>query len=157
MGGPLGSDSGAPPSGSAPLPDFGLPQMPPSNVAALQAASGGVYAPLSASRSFALAASASSCLSALASVYNVQDLWWGQRFWRALDGHPGVHSIDSVVVTLLQQHGYSGPRCVTTPRMPELKLALERLALAGPAAGGVPSNANMADVGNIAGVTTNRW
>ena len=41
--------------------------------------------------------------------------------------------------------------------MPELKLALERLALAGPAAGGVPADANMADVGNLAVVTTNRW
>ena len=78
MGGPHGSDSGAPPSGSVPLPGFGRPQMPPSNASALQSASGGVYAPLSASRSFALAASASLCLSALASVYNVQDL----RVWK---------------------------------------------------------------------------
>ena len=53
--------------------------------------------------------------SVLASVYNVQDLWWGQRSWRALDEHLQAHSIDSVVVTLLQQHGYSGPRCVTKP------------------------------------------
>jgi hypothetical protein len=36
MGGPLGSDSGAPPSGSAPLPGFGWPQMPPSNASAFQ-------------------------------------------------------------------------------------------------------------------------
>ena len=64
MGGLHGPNSEAPLHGTGPATGFGMPQMPPSDMSSLRAATGGVYAPLSASHSHALTASASLCLAA---------------------------------------------------------------------------------------------
>ena len=65
--------------------------------------------------------------------------------------------LDAVTITLLQQFGFAGPGSVTTPRMPDLKVSLERLGVASPAAAASLGGATLADTGGLSGTSTNRW
>ena len=121
------------------------------------AGSSGTYAPLAASQSLPASGWAGLLLSALTASYNPQNLWWATQFWVSLQPYMDSWSIESVTLGLLQQFDYNGAHCTATPRMPDFKTALERLAAALPATGGAPGGASMGDHGGLSGVSTNRW
>lgn len=150
----MGSAPGLEPS--APLGSAKVPHgvLPPSQLG------GGNYAPLSGQSSVAESSrvkSATLVLAMLSMTYSSVDIFWPQHFWQIIQLYMDHAMLDAVVMSLLQKFGYSGAECTTTPRMPDFKSVLERIATMAPAQGDSAGFGPLADVGSLAQVSANRW